>query len=76
MPWTPGACRLAAPTIDGHQVLGDGLTVWVHRGGQLAALTQSETTAASAPLERVGPEAAMTAVRDWAQRGPACRTRA
>jgi hypothetical protein len=54
--------------IDGHRALGDGLTVWIYRGGQLAALTRSETTAAKAPLEPVGPEAAMTAARDWATR--------
>jgi hypothetical protein len=64
-----GAWRATWPRrIEGQQALGDGLTVWIYPGGQLAALTRSETTAAEAPLERVGPRAAMTAVRDWATR--------
>ncbi len=35
-------------TIDGFPVAGDGLTVWVYRGGQLAALKRTETPAALA----------------------------
>jgi hypothetical protein len=54
--------------IDDHLVLGDGLTVWVHRGGQLAALRQAETSTAPPPLEQVEPEAAATAAREWAVR--------
>jgi hypothetical protein len=64
-----GAWRVSWPrTIAGHRALGDGLTVWVYRGGQLAALTRSETAAADPPVERVDREAAMAAVRDWATR--------
>lgn len=55
-------------TIDGFPVAGDGLTVWVHRGGQLAALKRVETPAAAAPLVRISPEAAKQAAHGWAAR--------
>jgi hypothetical protein len=55
-------------TIDGFPVAGDGLTVWVYRGGQLAALKRIETPAAAAPLVRVGPDVAVEATRGWAER--------
>jgi hypothetical protein len=54
--------------IDGLAAPGDGLTVWVHRGGQLAALKRSETASAAPPLERITPRAAATAARAWAAR--------
>ncbi|MET1231925.1 MAG: hypothetical protein ABWY52_03630 [Candidatus Limnocylindrales bacterium] len=54
--------------IDGLAVTGDGLTVWVHRGGQLAAMTRSETASSAPPLERIAPAAAAAAARAWADR--------
>ena len=54
--------------VGGDLALGDGLTVWVHRGGQLAALRQTESTTASPPAVRIEPDAAITAARAWAQR--------
>ncbi len=54
--------------IDGAVALGDGLTVWIHRGGQLAALRRSETATAAAPLERVEASAAAEAARAWVDR--------
>lgn len=56
-----------ARRIDGAEVPGDGLTVWIHRGGQLAALSRSETAAAAPPLERVAPEVARAAALGWAE---------
>jgi hypothetical protein len=52
--------------IDGIPAPGEGLTVWVYRGGRLAALRRIETPAASAPLLRLPPERAQQAARDWA----------
>ncbi len=54
--------------IDGFTAPGDGLTVWVYRGGQLAALKRAETVYGAPPLERIGPEAAAAAARAWAVR--------
>lgn len=54
--------------IEGVAAPGDGLSVWVHRGGQLAAMKRSETGSAAPPLERIGPEAASAAAREWAAR--------
>jgi hypothetical protein len=54
--------------IDGFTAPGDGLTVWVHRGGQLAALKRAETSYAAPPLERIAPGAAAAAARGWAVR--------
>ncbi len=54
--------------VDGHVAIGDGLTVWVHRGGQLAALHQAETATAPAPPVQIEPEKAIAIVRAWAQR--------
>ena len=54
--------------VDGHVAIGDGLTVWVHRGGQLAALHQAETATAPAPPVQIEPEKAIDIVRAWAQR--------
>jgi hypothetical protein len=52
--------------IAGFDVLGDGLTVWIHRGGQLAALRRSETPAAAMPLDLVEPDVAADAAGAWA----------
>ena len=57
-----------ARSIDGFPVAGDGLTVWVYRGGQLAALKRIETPAAAAPFVRVGPDVAVEAARGWVER--------
>lgn len=54
--------------VDGHPALGDGLIVWVYRGGQLAALRRSETPTAAPPMERIDQAAAAAAVRAWAER--------
>ncbi len=54
--------------IDGYLATGDGLTVWVYRGGQLAALKRSETPHAATPSTRVGAAAAVEAARAWAVR--------
>ena len=54
--------------IDGFPAPGDGLTVWVHRGGQLAALRRAESGTAAAPFERIGPDDAATAALGWAVR--------
>jgi hypothetical protein len=52
--------------IDGVPAPGEGLTVWVYRGGRLAALRRIETPAASAPLLRIAPERAQQVARAWA----------
>jgi hypothetical protein len=57
-----------ARRIDGYQAAGDGLTVWVYRGGQLAALKRSETPHAATPIARVSAAAAVEAARAWAVR--------
>jgi hypothetical protein len=57
--------------VDGHVALGDGLTVWVYRGGQLAALRQAETPTAPTPPVLIQPEAAIASVKAWAQRSGA-----
>ena len=57
-----------ARRIDGYLATGDGLTVWVYRGGQLAALKRSETPHATTPSARVGASAAVEAARAWAVR--------
>ncbi len=54
--------------IHGYVASGDGLTVWVYRGGQLAALKRSETPLAAVPSARVGAAAAVEAARAWAVR--------
>lgn len=54
--------------IGGHHAVGDGLVVWVHRGGQLAALRRSETPAAAPPLATIEPSAAADVARAWAER--------
>jgi len=54
--------------VGGHRAPGDGLTVWIHRGGQLAALRQAESAVAPAPAEPIGTDAAIGAVRAWARR--------
>ena len=60
-----------ARRIGGYLATGDGLTVWIHRGGQLAALKRSETPHAAASSALVGPAAAVEAARVWALRqGP------
>lgn len=63
------AWRVAwARLIDGYLATGDGLTVWVYRGGQLAALKRSETPHAAMPGSLVGAAAAVEAARAWAGR--------
>lgn len=57
-----------ARRIDGYLATGDGLTVWVYRGGQLAALRRSETPHAATPNALVGATAAIDAARAWAAR--------
>jgi hypothetical protein len=61
------AWRVSWPrVIDGIEAPGEGLTVWVYRGGRLAALRRIETPAASAPLLRIPSGQAEQAARDWA----------
>jgi hypothetical protein len=52
--------------IDGVPAPGEGLTVWVYRGGRLAALRRIETPAASAPLLRIAAERAQHVAISWA----------
>ena len=54
--------------VDGRLAIGDGLTIWIQRGGQLAALLHAETPTAAAPPRQVGPDAAAAATREWAER--------
>ena len=57
-----------ARRIDGYVATGDGLAVWVYRGGQLAALKRSETPHAATPGLRFGATAAVEAALAWAVR--------
>ncbi|MFI5291995.1 MAG: hypothetical protein ACHQ02_03940, partial [Candidatus Limnocylindrales bacterium] len=56
-----------ARLLDGYVATGDGLTVWIYRGGQLAALKRSETPHAATPVARVRASSAVEAARAWAE---------
>ena len=69
--WDDGlrAWRVTWPReIDGVPARGDGSTIWVHPGGQLAAMARSESAAADPPTRLILPAEATDAARAWARR--------
>jgi hypothetical protein len=57
-----------ARRIDGLEAPGDGLVVWVHRGGQLKAISDVETALAPVPAAPISKGAAAVAVGAYLQR--------
>ncbi|MGZ3631204.1 MAG: hypothetical protein ACXWQ6_01000 [Candidatus Limnocylindrales bacterium] len=57
-----------ARRIDGLEAPGDGLVVWVHRGGQLKAISDVETALAPVPAAPISKGAAAAAIGAYLQR--------